>query len=270
MAGDDLERFEDYQELDRFIEELRAGRIAHPPSGLTPEQAGVYRTVALFRAASAEEDQPRQAFAAALEARLQRELGHRSRAARTAFSARWPAEAARNVRPAVSRRTVMRGGATAAASLVVGAGLGATLEHLASQGAPTGQIATPLLPPGEGSWLAVAKLADLGENALRFATGTIVGYVLRGDGRDGEKTGVIAVSAACTHLGCIVQWESHDRKFHCPCHGGLFTTYGQPDTTWPHLPALPRLETRITRHASDEFIEVRVPVIPPTARGAVS
>lgn len=274
MADDDLERFEAYQELDRFIEELRAGRIAHPPAGLIPGQAGIYQMVALFRAASAEEDQPRQAFAAALEERLRQELRHRSRASRTAFSARRPSEATRNMHPAVSRRSLVRGGATAAASLVVGTGLGATLERLtrptAGQGEPAGQGATPLLPSGQGSWVAVARLADLGDNALRFATATIVGYVLLSDGRDGERPGVIAVSAACTHMGCLVQWDGADRKFHCPCHGGLFTEYGQPDTTWPHLPPLPRLETRITRHAAYEFIEVRVPEGAPAARSAVS
>lgn len=36
MAGEDQERFEDYLELDHYIEELRAGHIAHPPRGLTP------------------------------------------------------------------------------------------------------------------------------------------------------------------------------------------------------------------------------------------
>lgn len=274
MAGDDLERFEDYHELDRFIEELRAGRIAHPPHGLTPDQAGIYLIVALLRSASAEEDQPRDAFVATLETRLRQELRHQRKTPWAALRSRKLSEAARNMRPRVSRRTLVRGGATAAASLVVGAGIGATLERLArplaSQGGPAGQVATPLLPSGEGSWLAVAKLADLGENAIRFATDAIVGYVLRSDGGDAERTDIIAVSAACTHMGCLVQWHSADHRFHCPCHGGLFTASGQPDASWPHLPALPRLETRIARHASGEFIEVRVPMTPPTARGALS
>ncbi len=263
MAGEDQERFEDYLELDHYIEELRAGHIAHPPRGLTPTWAGIYRMVALLRAASAEEDQPRRAFAAALQARLQQELRHGSKTPRAPFLARKPSETTRTMRPTVSRRALVRNGATAAASLVVGVGLGAAIERQArpvvGPEATTSRSSPPLVLSGEGSWVAVAKMDDLGENALRFATATIVGYVIRSDGRTGENPGVIAVSAACTHMGCIVQWHQADRKYHCPCHGGLFTRYGQPDATWPHLPALPRLETRITRRATDEFIEVRVP-----------
>jgi Rieske Fe-S protein len=263
MAGEDEERFEDYLELDHYIEELRAGRIAHPPRGLTPTLASIYWMVALFRAAPAEEDQPRRAFAAALQARLQEELRHPSKTPRVPFPAGKPSDTTRTVRPTVSRRALVCDGAIAAASLVVGVGLGATIERqvrpVSGPGATTSRVSPPLVPTGKGSWVAVAKLADLGENAIRFATPTMVGYVIRSDGREGEKPGVIAVSAACTHMGCIVQWHSADRKYHCSCHGGLFTQYGQPDTTWPHLPALPRLETRITRHATGEFIEVRVP-----------
>ncbi len=107
----------------------------------------------------------------------------------------------------------------------------------------------------------MAKLADLGSQALRFATDSIVGYLIQSDGDQGEKPGVIAISAACSHMGCIVQWQKTDRKYHCPCHGGLFSEYGKPDAASPlgYLTALPRLETRITRHGAAEYIEVRVP-----------
>ena len=41
------------------------------------------------------------------------------------------------------------------------------------------------------------------------------------------KTGeLIALSAVCTHLGCIVQWVKDQQHFLCPCHGGLFATDG--------------------------------------------
>ena len=269
MAGKDQERFEDYLELDHYIEELRAGHVAHPPSGLTPTQASIYRMAALFRAASTEEDQPRRAFVAALQARLERDLLHPATTPRVPFPGRKPSRTSRNLRPAVSRRALVRGSATAAASLMVGAGLEATIERLthppvSGPVATTNRGSTPLVPAGEGSWLPVAKLVDLGENALRFATATIVGYIIRSDGKHGETSGVIAVSAACTHMGCIVQWHNADRKYHCPCHGGLFTEYGQPDKTWPNLSALHRLETRIKKHATGEFIEVRVPTSAPT------
>jgi cytochrome b6-f complex iron-sulfur subunit len=43
--------------------------------------------------------------------------------------------------------------------------------------------------------------------------------------RSGPDT-VSALSAICTHLGCVVQWD-HDRNLiSCPCHGGEFSREG--------------------------------------------
>ncbi len=37
---------------------------------------------------------------------------------------------------------------------------------------------------------------------------------------------LIALSAVCTHLGCVVQWQQDKEQFLCPCHGGQFTADG--------------------------------------------
>jgi cytochrome b6-f complex iron-sulfur subunit len=37
---------------------------------------------------------------------------------------------------------------------------------------------------------------------------------------------VIAFSAVCTHLGCIVQWQKEQERFLCPCHAGLYSADG--------------------------------------------
>jgi cytochrome b6-f complex iron-sulfur subunit len=37
---------------------------------------------------------------------------------------------------------------------------------------------------------------------------------------------VIALSAVCTHLGCIVQWEKDQQDFLCPCHAGRYASNG--------------------------------------------
>ena len=43
--------------------------------------------------------------------------------------------------------------------------------------------------------------------------------------RDEENT-LHAVSAVCTHLGCIVNWNQAEKSWDCPCHGARFDCNG--------------------------------------------
>jgi len=43
-------------------------------------------------------------------------------------------------------------------------------------------------------------------------------YILR------DNSGIAAMSAICTHLGCVVDKDASG--FICPCHGSSYTTYG--------------------------------------------
>lgn len=38
--------------------------------------------------------------------------------------------------------------------------------------------------------------------------------------------GFFAVSAVCTHLGCITEWKPDDNLIECPCHGSKYTREG--------------------------------------------
>jgi|SRR5579883_1240297 Rieske Fe-S protein len=276
MQGDDQERFEDYLELEQFIEELQAGHVAHPPAELTPEKANIYRMAALFRSASPDAAEMRPEFAAELHARLEEEIRQlqkkRERPKLLPFLHRKQGSTGRgtdrdsnNGRGNVSRRTLLAGGAAVAASLVAGAALMHEVDQVASKPPATGSGTTiqwdeQLIANGQPTtWHFVTTLAELGNKVVRFATDTIVGYLTLDDTKgDPDEGKLVAMSAACTHMGCIVQWQSAEQRFVCPCHGGLFTEYGRPDPQSPmrYLSALPRLRTKV----ENGNIYVEVPV----------
>jgi glycine/D-amino acid oxidase-like deaminating enzyme/nitrite reductase/ring-hydroxylating ferredoxin subunit len=56
--------------------------------------------------------------------------------------------------------------------------------------------------------------------------------ILKIDGEDvavfrDQEGRVHAVSAVCTHMGCIVGWNPTDRTWDCPCHGSRFALSGE-------------------------------------------
>ena len=52
---------------------------------------------------------------------------------------------------------------------------------------------------------------------------------------DGQKLAVYrdgsgrlhALSPVCTHMGCLVRWNTAERSWDCPCHGGRFSALGE-------------------------------------------
>ncbi len=101
-------------------------------------------------------------------------------------------------------------------------------------------------------WLAASALHDLPDNEPTPVTLS----VMRLDGyRDAlerrtiflVKTGeseVAAFDATCTHLGCLVAWDSAAQVFKCPCHGGVFDRTGAVMEGPPPEPLI-KIATRI-------------------------
>ena len=74
-------------------------------------------------------------------------------------------------------------------------------------------------------------------------------------------------SAVCPHLGCLVQWNSAEKSWDCPCHGSRFDPYGrlltgpaQRDLEPVDKPKLEdhSMEQRLLRHLSHELWQTEV------------
>jgi cytochrome b6-f complex iron-sulfur subunit len=62
--------------------------------------------------------------------------------------------------------------------------------------------------------------------------------VARADG------GFLALSAICTHLGCVISPKDDNSGFHCPCHGGVYDIEGT-NTGGPPPKPLARYDTEL-------------------------
>lgn len=54
-----------------------------------------------------------------------------------------------------------------------------------------------------------------------------------------SEQGLFALSATCTHLGCLTQYERDNHRIFCPCHGSRYDVTGQV-TNGPAPTALAR------------------------------
>mgnify|MGYP003452694832 CR=1 FL=1 len=81
-------------------------------------------------------------------------------------------------------------------------------------------IWTQLRTINTGEPQAIVPLADvqIGEPHLfRYPTEADPAILVRL-----TDTEVVAFSQKCTHLGCVVFYETEERRWHCPCHEGNF------------------------------------------------
>jgi cytochrome b6-f complex iron-sulfur subunit len=76
-------------------------------------------------------------------------------------------------------------------------------------------------------------------------------YIVRTSG------GFYAVSAVCTHLGCVTQWKAEAGLIACPCHGSKFHADGKK-IEGPAPRPLPHYEINLTADGELQVDKLRV------------
>ncbi|HEU5180274.1 MAG TPA: Rieske 2Fe-2S domain-containing protein [Candidatus Polarisedimenticolia bacterium] len=88
--------------------------------------------------------------------------------------------------------------------------------------------------PGEGI-VRGGKFSTLGVGEARFIRhGAEPLYVIRV-----SEEQVLALPAICTHLRCVLKWNSSRQSFDCPCHNGAFDKNGNVLSGPPTRPLAP-------------------------------
>lgn len=216
------------ERLARFVDALLHDR--RPPRfPAEEEEAAAMMAASALKSARPGADLPRAEFIDELEKRLAREMAPGAQAS------------------AWSRRRVLQLSGAAAAAVVAGIGIDRAVGTQPDV-TPSPSAAGRDLAITNGRWVAVVALAAVGpEQAVRFSAGAVEGFVINRAGR------IEALSAVCTHMGCIVRFNSGNGTLDCPCHGASFALDGTP-VNHSYLQSLPRLASRV----SGEMVEVQV------------
>jgi Rieske Fe-S protein len=75
---------------------------------------------------------------------------------------------------------------------------------------------------------------------VRFRAGAVEGFLVNA----GPTQELYALSAACTHMGCMLSWMDGAGTFLCPCHGAQYNANGTVLSGIARHP-LPRLRLKI-------------------------
>ena len=93
-----------------------------------------------------------------------------------------------------------------------------SLKEFAMENADVALQYTDLLPTG-GDVASAEEIAPGCGAVLQRGLNKVAAF------RD-DAGALHELSAICTHLGCVVQWNGLERSWDCPCHGSRFATDG--------------------------------------------
>jgi nitrite reductase/ring-hydroxylating ferredoxin subunit len=148
---------------------------------------------------------------------------------------------------ATSRRGFLRGAGIAAAAAVIGVAADRTVNSL-TEGGHAPEHGGELVPKSAG-WKAVTTLAALeARPVVRFSAGAVTGFVIRNGAR------ITAMSAVCTHQGCILDAAADSSSLVCPCHQQSFALDGTAKPGDYYLAPLPQLRSRVNGDAVEVFV----------------
>jgi Rieske Fe-S protein len=218
---------------DRLFDAVAEGRPLLEGNLDDPEDAEALRAAIELRASVPAADLPTEEFVTELRRRLAQ-------------------ESTATVPSGLSRRSLLASaGAVAAAAVAAGATGVAIDRTLLTPGHTRAVPVAGELNPANGEWTAVAANADLAGGATRrFEAGGVIGYLTA------TESGVAAVSAACSHQGCILQLDAPGR-LDCPCHRAAFGVDGR--LLFSQLATAPAPLTRLQARTRDGNIEVLLP-----------
>ena len=209
--------------VDALLHERRPSRFP-----VEPEEAPALYAASALKAARPGADLPTAKFIAGLERQLSEEVAHAD--SLPASARRW------------SRRTLLQVSGASAAAMVAGVLVD---RALTADRAPLPN----LLVADKRRWLPIVSTTALQPGlAVRFSTGSLEGFVINDAGA------VRAMSAVCTHMGCILKFNQDQQRLDCPCHGASFNLDGSPMSR-DYLSSLPQLRSRLR----DGHVEVEVP-----------
>jgi Rieske Fe-S protein len=241
---------EDVERLNRLLDDLVAERDPRERAELSATEVELAQTAAFLKAAHGERSTPTEEFVE----RLGRQLAAASSAEEQSQRA-GPAPA--TPAPGLSRRGLLGRMIAGAAGLVVGAGAGTALgthvsaEEAYDRGKDDGYqqevhepFEVPLVPADRGQWLDTGHSAGgvRPGQAVRLRVGAIEGFLVN----PGTGGAIYALSATCTHMGCLISWLDSAGSFLCPCHGAQYNADGTVLSGIARQP-LPRLRVRASK-----------------------